>query len=159
MRVNHAGEICAQALYHGQAAVARNRDIQDSMERSAEEEYDHLAWCEKRLAELGERTSLLNPAWYGGSFSIGVLAGLAGDKWNLGFVAETERQVVKHLENHLRRLPARDDRSRAILIQMKEDEGHHGTIALEAGAAALPPPIQGLMKLASQIMTHTAYWL
>ena len=159
MRVNHVGEVCAQALYQSQALTARREETRQRMERAAQEENDHLVWCEQRIDELGSRKSLLNPLWYAGSFTIGSLAGLAGDRWNLGFVVETERQVVKHLDEHLRRLPAEDRRSRAIVEQMKIDEGEHATTALRAGAAELPEPVKGLMRLASRVMTRTAHWI
>ncbi|MDH5436024.1 MAG: 2-polyprenyl-3-methyl-6-methoxy-1,4-benzoquinone monooxygenase [Gammaproteobacteria bacterium] len=157
MRVNHAGEVCAQALYQGQALTAKLPNVREKMERAAQEENDHLAWCENRLKELGDHTSYLNPIWYAGSFAIGALAGLAGDKWSLGFVVETERQVVKHLESHLQQLPPQDDKSRAILAQMKEDESHHATLALNAGGAELPTPIKKIMQATSKIMTQTTY--
>lgn len=159
MRVNHAGEVAAQALYRGHAVTARTDALRGHMERAAEEETDHLAWCEQRLGELGSRTSLLNPLWYGGSFAIGALAGWAGDKWSLGFVAETEQQVVKHLEDHLTRLPAEDAQSRAILEQMRKDEAQHATVAIEAGAAELPEMVKRAMALTSAVMTRSAYWL
>lgn len=159
MRVNHSGEICAQALYQGQALTARLDDVRGKMERAAQEENDHLAWTEERVRELGSRTSFFNPLWYAGSFAIGAAAGLAGDRWSLGFLAETERQVVEHLSGHLDRLPAMDTKSRAILHQMREDEGKHATAAVEAGGAALPAPLRRLMRLTSRIMTRTAYWL
>ncbi|MEJ2554078.1 MAG: 2-polyprenyl-3-methyl-6-methoxy-1,4-benzoquinone monooxygenase [Gammaproteobacteria bacterium] len=159
MRVNHAGEVSAQALYQGQALTAKLTAVRAKMERAALEENDHLAWCEQRLKELDSHTSVLNPLWYAGSFTIGALAGAAGDKWSLGFVVETERQVVKHLEEHLERLPAQDHKSRAILEQMKEDEAHHATTALEAGSAELPGAVKRLMRLTSKIMTVTAYYL
>ena len=159
MRVNHAGEVSAQALYQGQALTAKLAEVRIKMERAALEENDHLAWCSQRLAELGSRTSVLNPVWYAGSFAIGALAGIAGDNWSLGFVAETERQVVKHLEEHLARLPEQDRKSHAILEQMKEDEGRHATAALKAGGAELPEPIRQLMRLTSKLMTTTAYYL
>ncbi|MEJ2565947.1 MAG: 2-polyprenyl-3-methyl-6-methoxy-1,4-benzoquinone monooxygenase [Gammaproteobacteria bacterium] len=159
MRVNHAGEVSAQALYQGQALTAKLTEVRAKMERAALEENDHLAWCEQRLKELDSHTSVLNPLWYAGSFTIGALAGAAGDKWSLGFVVETERQVVKHLEEHLERLPAQDHKSRAILEQMKEDEAHHATTALEAGSAELPGAVKRLMRLTSKIMTVTAYYL
>jgi len=129
------------------------------MDRAAAEENDHLAWCEHRIHELGSHKSWLNPVWYAGSFSIGALAGAIGDKWSLGFVVETERQVVRHLDEHLERLPAGDQRSRAILEQMKEDEGHHATAALEAGGAELPEPVKRLMAITSKVMTSTTYWV
>ena len=159
MRVNHAGEVAAQALYQGQALTAQLTEVREKMQRAAQEENDHLAWCETRIKELDSHTSVLNPAWYIGSFAIGALAGLAGDKWSLGFVAETEQQVVKHLEEHLRQLPPQDLKSHAILEQMRRDESHHATTALEAGGAPLPAPIKHAMQLTSQVMTRTAYWL
>ncbi len=159
MRVNHAGEIAAQGLYQGQAATARLEQVRESMERAAEEENDHLAWCEERLAELGSRPSILNPVWYAGAFTIGAAAGLIGDRWSLGFVAETERQVVRHLDDHLDRLPEGDSRSRAILAQMKIDEQHHGAVAENAGGAALPRPVRHLMGIVSRVMTRGAYRL
>lgn len=159
MRVNHAGEIAAQGLYQGQAATAQLDGVRAAMEHAAQEETDHLAWCEARLAELGSHPSLLNPLWYAGSYLIGAAAGLAGDRWSLGFVAETERQVVNHLEEHLARLPAADERSRAILEQMKIDEQKHGAQAAEAGGSELPAPVRGAMTLVSRLMTRGAYWL
>ncbi|HEY7841409.1 MAG TPA: 2-polyprenyl-3-methyl-6-methoxy-1,4-benzoquinone monooxygenase [Gammaproteobacteria bacterium] len=159
MRVDHAGEIAAQALYHAQALVAREDDVRDAMRRAAEEEVDHLAWCERRIAELGGRTSLLGPFWYAGSFAIGAAAGLCGDRWSLGFVAETERQVVRHLEDHLQRLPAGDMKSRAIVTRMRDDESQHATAAVESGGAALPGPVRELMRWCSRVMTGTAYWV
>jgi ubiquinone biosynthesis monooxygenase Coq7 len=159
MRINHAGEVAAQGLYQGQALTARLPQVRQQMERAAQEENDHLDWCETRAKELGTHVSLLNPAWYSGSVAIGALAGLAGDKWSLGFVAETEKQVVRHLDEHLARLPEHDAKSRTILQQMKEDEGHHATVALEAGGAELPYPLKRLMGLTSKVMTRTAYWL
>ncbi len=159
MRVNHTGEVCAQALYQSQALTARDSLNRARMQHSANEELDHLAWCERRINELGGRKSLLNPLWYTGSFAIGAVAGLIGDKWNLGFVAETERQVVEHLENHLIRLPETDLRSREVIAQMKTDEAQHASQAIQAGAATLPAPIKLLMKLGGRIMTRTAYRL
>jgi ubiquinone biosynthesis monooxygenase Coq7 len=159
MRINHTGEVCAQALYQGQALTAKLPEVRQSMERAAQEENDHLAWCDSRLKALDNRKSLLNPFWYAGSFLIGAAAGLAGDKWSLGFVAETEHQVEDHLESHLKRLPAQDQKSRAVLEQMKEDEIHHATVALEAGGAALPGPIKLAMKLTSKLMTKSVYYL
>lgn len=159
MRVNHAGEICAQALYQGQALTARNPQAKAALEQAAQEETEHLAWTERRIAELGGRKSLLNPAWYAGSFAIGALAGLLGDRWNLGFLAETERQVVVHLEGHLQRLPVEDSRSRAIVEKMKEDEARHATSAIEYGASELPQPARAAMRLSSKVMTETAYWI
>lgn len=159
MRVNHAGEIAAQALYQGQALTARLPRVRDKMEQAAGEENDHLAWTAQRIDELGSHTSLLNPFWYAHSFVIGALAGMAGDRWSLGFVAETEHQVVRHLDEHLARLPAQDARSRAILEQMRVDEAQHATTAIEAGAARLPEPVKKLMGLTSKVMTRTAFWL
>jgi ubiquinone biosynthesis monooxygenase Coq7 len=159
MRVNHAGEVSAQALYQGQALTAKLAEVRGKLERAAMEENDHLAWCEHRLKELDSHTSLLNPLWYAGSFAIGALAGLAGDKWSLGFVVETERQVVKHLQKHQERLPVQDHKSRAILKQMEEDEFHHATTALNAGGAELPAPIKKAMRLTSKVMTTTAYYI
>jgi len=159
MRINHAGEVAAQGLYQGQALTARLPQVRQQMEHAALEENDHLDWCEKRAKELGTHVSVLNPVWYAGSTAIGALAGLAGDKWSLGFVAETEKQVVKHLEEHLEQLPEHDNKSRAILEQMKEDEGRHATVALEAGGTELPYPVRKLMRLTSKIMTRTAFWL
>ncbi|MBN4080448.1 2-polyprenyl-3-methyl-6-methoxy-1,4-benzoquinone monooxygenase [Beggiatoa alba] len=158
MRINHAGEVAAQGLYQGQALTAKLPKVRDKMQRAAEEENDHLAWCERRLHELGSHTSYLNPLWYFGSVSIGALAGMAGDKWSLGFVAETEHQVVKHLDEHLNSISENDLGSRAVLEQMKIDEGQHATLALESGGAELPLPVKGLMALTSKIMTRTAYW-
>lgn len=157
MRVNHAGEVCAQALYQGQALTARRDETRQQMEQAADEENDHLVWCRHRIHELGGHTSLLNPVWYTGSLALGAFSGLLGDKWSLGFLAETERQVVRHLEGHLQRLPEGDEKSRAILEQMKVDEGEHRTSALEAGGRELPEPVKQLMALASRIMTTTAY--
>ena len=159
MRVNHAGEIAAQALYQGQSLTARDPAVREALRHASEEEGDHLAWCEERLRELGARPSRLNPLWYAGSFAIGALAGALGDRVSLGFVAETERQVEGHLHEHLERLPRNDERSRRILEQMKVDEGQHGARARQAGAAQLPSPVSHLMTLTSRIMTRTAYWL
>jgi ubiquinone biosynthesis monooxygenase Coq7 len=159
MRVDHAGEVSAQALYQGQGLTARDPVVREKMQQSADEEIDHLVWCRERLQELDSRTSYLDPLWYVGSFTLGALAGLCGDAWSLGFVAETERQVVQHLDSHLHRLPAGDDRSRRILVQMREDEQHHGTVALEAGARELPSPVRRLMRLCSRVMTTTAYYI
>jgi len=159
IRVDHAGEVAAQALYHGQAVAARSARVRTAMERSAHEESDHLLWCRERLGELGARRSYLDPLWYGGSFAIGALAGLAGDRWSLGFVAETERQVVRHIDRHLRALPGGDRRSRAILLQMREDEGRHASVALHEGAAELPAPARWTMAAVSRLMTAGAYWL
>ena len=159
MRINHCGEVAAQALYQGQALTARLGDVRERMERAAEEENDHLAWCEQRIDELGGRLSYLNPLWYAGSFAIGAAAGAVGDKWSLGFVAETEKQVIDHIEEHLQRIPAGDHKSRAILEQMKIDEAHHGAMAKAAGGAELPAPVKGLMQVVSKIMTGTSYYL
>lgn len=159
MRVNHVGEVCAQALYYSQAATARDPRIRARMERAADEERAHLAWCERRLSELGARPSRLNPLWRLGAFGVGALAGLAGDRWNLAFVAETERQVSEHLESHLSALPANDARSRAVVARMRDDERRHADAAVEAGAAELPPPVKRLMRLAAKAMTSTAHWI
>jgi ubiquinone biosynthesis monooxygenase Coq7 len=159
MRVNHAGEIAAQALYHGQALASRSECTRDLLLRAANEEADHLAWCATRLQELGSRPSLLNPLWYCGSFALGALAATAGDKMSLGFVVETERQVEGHLDEHLARLPAGDTRSRAILQTMRTDEIVHGQAAKAAGAAELPLPVRTLMRHAARIMTTAAYWI
>lgn len=159
MRVNHSGEVCAQALYQGQALTARNPEAARALRDASEEETEHLAWCERRLTELGSHKSYLNPLWYGGSFAIGVLAGALGDRWNLGFLAETERQVEGHLDGHLQRLPAQDAKSRAILEQMKADEIRHAETAIAHGGAELPLPVKLAMKLSSKVMTQTAYWV
>jgi ubiquinone biosynthesis monooxygenase Coq7 len=159
MRINHTGEVCAQALYQGQALTARLPGVRESMERAAAEENDHLDWCERRVHALGGRLSLLNPLFYAGSFAIGAVAGLAGDRWSLGFVAETERQVERHLEDHLAQVPAEDERTRAVLEQMKTDEVGHATKAVEAGAATLPAPVRELMQLTAKVMTGTVYRL
>jgi 3-demethoxyubiquinol 3-hydroxylase len=159
MRVNHAGEVAAQALYHGQALVARDDAVRAFLIESAREEGDHLAWCHERLSQLGARPSVLGPLWYAGSVAIGTLAGLAGDATSLGFIAETERQVEGHIDAHLARLPAEDEASRAILLQMKDDEGSHRTHALERGGQALPSPVRALMGLVSKVMTTSAYWI
>ncbi|GAB3343751.1 2-polyprenyl-3-methyl-6-methoxy-1,4-benzoquinone monooxygenase [Marilutibacter aestuarii] len=157
MRINHVGEVCAQALYCGQATVARDPATREHLLHAAQEETDHLAWCGDRLRELDSRPSLFNPLWYGGSYAIGVLAGLRGDGWNLGFVVETERQVEAHIDEHLASLPAADARSRAILQVMKADEARHANNAEAAGARILPPPIPGLMAAASKVMKAVAY--
>ena len=159
MRINHSGEVCAQALYQGQALTAHCEAVRDRLEQAAAEENDHLDWCAARLEELGGHTSVLNPLFYAGSFVIGALSGAAGDRWNLGFLAETERQVVHHLENHLEQLPTHDHKSRAILETMRDDEGHHATMALQAGGAALPLPVRLLMQITSSVMTKTTYWI
>jgi ubiquinone biosynthesis monooxygenase Coq7 len=157
MRVNHVGEVCAQALYQSQKLVARDSQIKEMLDHSGQEEMDHLAWCETRLKELGSHTSYLNPLWYVGSFAIGLAAGLAGDKWSLGFVAETEKQVENHLVSHLKNLPEEDHRSRAIVDQMRLDEIEHGQAAVRAGGVILPEPIQKIMQTMSKVMTTTAY--
>ncbi len=157
MRINHVGEVCAQALYVGQAAVARDPQTRAQLQAAAQEETDHLAWCADRLRELDSRPSLLNPVWYAGSYALGLLAGLRGDGWNLGFVVETERQVEAHLEEHLQTLPAADARSRAILTVMKADEIRHGDHAEAAGARSLPQPVPALMAAASKLMKTVAY--
>jgi ubiquinone biosynthesis monooxygenase Coq7 len=159
MRVNHAGEIAAQALYHAHALWARDPRTQQAMEQAAREEVDHLAWCERRLEALGSRPSLLQPFWYAGSFAIGSAASLFGDRWGLGFVAETERQVVRHLESHLEQLPESDLPSRAIVRRMRDDESRHATQALHAGGTELPEPVRRLMTIAARVMTTTAYWI
>jgi ubiquinone biosynthesis monooxygenase Coq7 len=157
MRVNHVGEVCAQALYQSQKLLARDSHIQEMLNHSAQEEMDHLAWCEARVKNLGSHTSYLNPFWYAGSFAIGLIAGLAGDKWSLGFVAETEKQVENHLQSHLETLPENDQQSRAIVQQMRLDEIEHGKDAIDAGGVVLPPVIQKLMEASSKLMTSTAY--
>jgi len=157
MRINHVGEVCAQGLYFGQAAVARDPSTRQHLLEAAQEETDHLAWCAQRLRELDSRPSLFNPLWYAGSYAIGTLAGLRGDGWNLGFVVETERQVEAHLDEHLESLPAADQRSREIIRVMKEDEARHADNAEHAGARPLPPPIPQAMALASKFMKLVAY--
>lgn len=157
MRINHTGEVCAQALYQGQALTASLPQVRRNMEQAAAEEIDHLSWCETRLKELNSHPSLLNPIWYGMSFGLGAFAGLAGDKWSLGFVAETEQQVCKHLQEHLQTLPRQDEKSKRILTQMLHDEGQHATSAMEAGAAELPAPIKEAMTLMSKVMKSTVY--
>jgi ubiquinone biosynthesis monooxygenase Coq7 len=157
MRVNHCGEVCAQALYQGQA-LASDR-LRDALDRAAREEADHLAWCERRIHELGGRLSLLNPLWYSGSLAVGYIAGKFGDDWNLGFLAETERQVEHHLQGHLDRLDANDARTRAVVEQMKQDEAEHAETARGLGARELPAPAKGAMRLAARVMTTTSYWI
>jgi 3-demethoxyubiquinol 3-hydroxylase len=159
MRVNHAGEIAAQALYHGQALLSRSPQTREFLLRAAREEGDHLAWCEMRLRELGEHTSRLNPLWYAGSFAIGAVAAALSDKISLGFVTETERQVEGHLQEHLERLPLKDERSRRLLEAMKADEAGHAQAATAAGAVDLPQPVRNLMRATSRVMTATAYWI
>lgn len=159
MRINHTGEVCAQALYAGQAATARRDETRRSMQQAADEEIDHLSWCEDRLKELDSRPSVLNPLWYASSFAIGALAGIAGDEWSLGFVKETENQVEAHLQDHIDRLPGTDARSQAILDQMKVDEAKHAEMAQEAGARNLPLPIRRAMTLTANLMKTLAYRL
>lgn len=159
MRVNHAGEVAAQALYQGHATVARDKDIEDQMQRAADEEFDHLAWCEQRIHELGFQPSRLSPLWYAGAYAIGAASGVLGDKWSLGFIAETEKQVCSHLDSHLEQLPEEDAKSRAIVKQMRDEEEEHGENAVDAGAAVLPRPIIRLMRATAKVMTKTAYWV
>jgi ubiquinone biosynthesis monooxygenase Coq7 len=158
MRVNHAGEVAAQALYHGQALTARSESTRALLLKAAREEEDHLAWCEQRLRELDSQPSRLNPLWYAGSFAIGVVAGALGDRASLGFVAETERQVERHIDGHLNRIASEDKRSRAVLETMRNDEISHGSHAREAGASELPGPVRDLMRHTARVMTRTAYW-
>lgn len=157
MRINHTGEVCAQALYQGQALTARNSNVQTAMENAANEEVDHLAWCEQRLAELGSHTSVLNPLFYAGSFAIGAVAGAISDRISLGFVAATEDQVCEHLREHLASIPLSDQKSRAILEQMLEDEAEHSSKALASGGQAFPTPVKKAMTLLSKVMTGTTY--
>ena len=159
MRVNHSGEVCAQALYHGQALTAKLPSVRLEMEYAAQEEQDHLAWCEDRLKELNSYPSLLNPVWYSLSFAMGAAAGIAGDKYSLGFVAETEKQVSKHLLDHLSQLPVQDEKSKAILEQMNTDELHHRDTALAAGGVELPAPVKITMTAISKLMTKTSYYI
>ncbi len=159
MRVNHAGELAAQGLYLGQSLAARSPQTLNQLKAAGAQEAAHIGWCRSRLKALGGRRSLLDPAWFGGALAIGTLAGLAGDDWSLGFIAETERQVEAHLGDHLQRLPAGDQRSRAVLEQMRRDETRHGEDARRAGGRTLPAPVRGLMRLASRVMTSTAYRL
>lgn len=159
MRVNHVGEVCAQALYQGQALTSHDPATRAALVQAAWEETEHLNWTEKRIEELGGRKSLLNPLWYAGSLGLGVLAGKFGDKWNLGFLAETERQVGAHLTDHLKRLPSSDERSRAVLRQMAIDEAEHADTAIRLGAAELPAPIKVAMQISSKLMTSTAYFV
>ena len=159
MRVNHCGEICAQALYQGQALTARDPAVQKELHQAAQEETEHLAWTARRVQDLGGRLSLLNPLWYGSSLALGAAAGLLGDKWNLGFLAETERQVGAHLQSHLERLPQQDQKSRAVVEQMYADETRHAETAAVLGGTELPPPAKRAMKAASTVMTRTAYWI
>lgn len=157
MRVNHVGEVCAQALYQGQALTARDPAVKRALLGAAREETEHLAWTERRIAELGGRKSLLNPLWYAGAWAVGVVAGAAGERWNLGFVAETERQVEAHLNGHMARLPVQDLRSRAIVEQMKDDEVRHADMAVSLGAYPLPRPVSATMRLAAKFMTSVAH--
>ena len=159
MRVNHTGEICAQSLYAAQGLTARDPAIAQQMQQAAREETDHLVWCERRLNELGARKSLLNPLWGIGAFAMGGIAGLAGAKWNLGFVAETERQVERHLDSHMNKLPSADKRSREVVAQMREDEIQHGAAARAAGGAELPRPVRAMMKLSARAMTSVSHWI
>ena len=159
MRINHVGEVCAQALYSGQAITSKNPQIVKALQHAAAEETDHLAWCEARINELGGRKSLLNPLWYVGSFTLGAVAGALGDKWNLGFLAETENQVAAHLQNHLQQLSNADIKTRTIVNQMQQDEAVHASEANALGASELPAPIKTGMKIASKIMTKTAYYI
>ena len=159
MRVNHTGEICAQALYQGQALVARDAEIRKVLLAAADEEHDHLAWCERRLDDLGASTSLLNPVWYAGSFGLGVVSGALGDRWSMAFLVETERQVERHLDAHLERLPRSDTRSRQVLETMREDEIRHGNSGEAHGAAPMPQGVKVAMGLVSKLMTRTAYWV
>ncbi|NOT16986.1 MAG: 2-polyprenyl-3-methyl-6-methoxy-1,4-benzoquinone monooxygenase [Sulfuriferula sp.] len=159
MRINHVGEVCAQALYQGQALTARNPVAKAALAEAAREEVEHLAWCETRINALGGRKSLLNPVWYASSFAMGMAAGALGDKWNLGFLAETERQVGAHLAEHLHELPAADLKSRAVVAQMQADEARHAETAVAHGGMDLPVPVQGVMQVMSKIMTKTAYWV
>ncbi|NNF15806.1 MAG: 2-polyprenyl-3-methyl-6-methoxy-1,4-benzoquinone monooxygenase [Gammaproteobacteria bacterium] len=159
MRVNHSGEVAAQALYHGQALGTRDPALAQALREAADEEAEHLDWCEQRLGELLARPSVLNPLWYAGSFALGYTAALAGDRWSLGFIGETEHQVVQHLDEHLKRLPAADQRSRHILETMQADEARHGESAMAAGGQELPGIIKRLMRHAARVMTRTAFWL
>jgi len=159
MRVNHSGEVSAQALYQGQALTAKLPEVKQAMNQAALEENDHLVWCQQRVQHFGGHTSVFNPLWYAGSFAMGAVAGKIGDKWSLGFVAETEKQVVQHLDEHLQQMSLTDLKSRAVLEQMKIDELHHGTIALEAGGADLPKPVKLMMGLMSKAMTKSSFWL
>ena len=157
MRVDHAGEVCAQALYAGQALMARDPAVRNALEKAGAEERDHLAWCAERLRELDSRPSLLAPFWYAGSFALGVVSGAAGDRWSMGFLVETERQVEKHIDGHLEQLPAEDARSRAILEQMRDDEIEHAASGVALGGEELPAPVRGAMRLMAKVMTETAY--
>jgi len=159
MRVNHSGEVCAQALYSGQALFARDSRVRQALRTAAAEERDHLAWCRDRLRQLDSRPSLLDPLWYAGSFTLGVVSGAAGDRWSMGFLEETEAQVERHLDGHLQRLPPDDDRSRAVVEQMRDDERRHGAMGRELGGAQLPLPVKAAMRMVSRVMTRAAYWV
>ena len=159
MRVNHCGEVCAQALYQGQALFARSPEVRDALQEAADEEIDHLAWTAERIHQLGGRQSALNPLWYGGAFCIGAAAAFLSDKISLGFVAETEKQVSAHLQSHLQKLPPQDEKSRRIVVQMDLDEQQHATNAVDMGGAPLPPPVRAAMHLFGKIMTRSSYWL
>ena len=159
MRINHAGEVAAQALYQGHATVARDKQVEAQLQHAADEEFDHLAWCEERIHELGEDVSKLSPFWYAGAYAIGAASGILGDKWSLGFIAETEKQVCAHLDSHLESLPPEDVKSRAIVEQMRDEEEEHGENAKDAGAADLPAPVKRLMRMTAKVMTKTAYWV
>jgi len=159
MRVNHTGEICAQALYSGQALFARDEVVREALKSAAGEERDHLSWCRERLEELDSRPSFLDPLWYVGSYGLGMISGLAGDRWSMGFLAETEAQVERHLEGHLDALPRNDARSRAVVAQMRDDESRHGALGRSLGARELPLPVKAAMRLASRVMTRTAYYV
>jgi ubiquinone biosynthesis monooxygenase Coq7 len=159
MRVNHCGEVCAQALYNGQALTARSSRTANSLKIAAEEETDHLSWCEERIEQLDSHVSYLNPFWYGASFTMGAIAGLLGDKINLGFVAATEEEVCRHLDSHLEKLPAADEKSRQILARMREDEARHAASAMESGGAVLPKPVKMVMRSVSRLMTQSSYWI
>jgi len=158
MRVNHVGEVCAQALYQGQALTARSAEVRDQMQEAAREEVDHLAWCRERVEELDSHVSYLNPFWYLGALSMGIAAGVVGDKWSLGFVAETERQVCRHLDGHLDKLPETDDKSRKIVAQMRDDEAKHATMAVENGGVELPGLVKAAMQLSAKVMTSIVYY-
>lgn len=157
MRVNHVGEVCAQALYNGQALTSNQPETVAALQHAAQEETEHLAWCEKRIKELGGRKSLLNPLWYSGAFAMGTMAGALGNRWNMGFLAETEHQVGEHLQSHLSKLPVDDVKSRAIVTQMQADEAEHADMALQNGGAQLPPPVKWAMRAAAKVMTTTVY--
>lgn len=159
MRINHCGEVCAQALYHGQAMTARNPQTSAVMQQAAAEERDHLSWCEQRIKELDSHVSVLNPFWYAASFSMGALTGLLGDKVNLGFIAATEEEVCRHLDEHLEKLPPGDEKSRSILSQMRDDESRHATTAMEHGGSRYPDSIKSIMRQVSKLMTRSTYWV